>query len=144
MDLPQSIKILSQKRNKNNKEIYSNIFLKFKNGEIYLISNESKVFLNETLIISNDKKMRIDFNENRVELFNTKKFDLLKGYKQFLKKRDIIYTTKNYQKDTLKEIIKNFDNKKFIKKLNQSNIKTLKFISFIEKTLKSHKHKLTR
>ena len=69
------------------KDFNLNILLKYKNGEIYLISNNTDVFLNETLIFSNDRKIRIDFNENRIELFKTKKFNLLKGYKKFHKQR---------------------------------------------------------
>ena len=64
---------LVKKQMSGSKDFNLNILLKYKNGEIYLISNNTDVFLNETLIFSNDRKIRIDFNENRIELFKTKK-----------------------------------------------------------------------
>tara|TARA_A100001035_G_C27782284_1_gene502381 strand:+ start:1797 stop:2762 length:966 start_codon:yes stop_codon:yes gene_type:complete len=144
IDLPINIYVLSKKQMSGSKDFNLNILLKYKNGEIYLISNNTDVFLNETLIFSNDRKIRIDFNENRIELFKTKKFNLLKGYKKFHKQKEKIFSIKNYQKNTLKAVIKNFDNQKLIEKLNQSNIKTLKFISLVERTLKSHKNRLIK
>ena len=137
LSLPKNIKILRVKNITNTEnEIFADILIKYRNGEVYLISNETSVFVNETKIISEDRKILFDLNQNRIQIFKPKKFELLKGQKKFIKKLDNIYPQKNYQKETLNAIMKLFNSKKSIAKLNKSNVKTLKFIEIAEKKLK--------
>jgi hypothetical protein len=139
LSLPKNIKILRVKNITNTEnEIFADILIKYRNGEVYLISNETSVFVNETKIISEDRKILFDLNQNRIQIFKPKKFELLKGQKKFIKKLDNIYPQKNYQKETLNAIMKLFNSKKSIAKLNKSNVKTLKFIEIAEKKSKTN------
>ena len=139
LSLPKKINILRVKKIiSSDNEVFADILIKYRNGEIYLISNETSVFVNETKIISKDRKILFDLNQNRIQIFKTKKFNLIKGQKKFIKTFDKSYSFRNYQKNTLDEIIKLFNNKRFIAKLNQSNLKTLKFIEIVEDKLKTY------
>ena len=132
LKLPNKIQIIDKKKNYKD-DIYSDIFLKFRNGTIFLCSNNNKTLVNETAINFDNKKIFFDLNNNEFIKFNPESSKLVKGFKQLKEVSNKRFKIKYNQKLTLNRILKNLNNNFFIKKRLLADFKTFKVLDKIKR-----------
>jgi len=132
LKLPNKIQIINKKKIYKD-DIYSDIFLKFGNGTIFLFSNNNKTLVNETTIIFDNKKIYYDLNNNEFIKFNSENSKLVNGFRQLKKVSYKRFTIRYNQKQTLNKILKNLDNNFFIKKRLLADFKTFKVLNNIKR-----------
>ena len=132
LKLPNKIQIIDKKKNYKD-DIYSDVFLKFRNGTIFLCSNNNKTLVNETTIIFDNKKIFFDLNNNEFIKFNPESSKLVKGFKQLKEVSNKRFKIKYNQKLTLNRILKNLNNNLFIKKRLLADFKTFKVLDKIKR-----------
>ena len=127
------LKILNKSKQKN-KNRNNEILINFKNFKIYLIHNLNGV--NEMMIENKKFSINTSENFNSYVLVKKKRSSIFKS-KISIKESKIILNKHitNYQKIVYDKIFKNYKNKKYIDKLNDNCIETLKILNLIEKKL---------
>lgn len=123
LDLPKKVLILD-KGNSLKKDIQADVKLIFKNGEVYLISNE-KSGNSKSKYVFFDGINKVYSEDNFTKLIRlTLKKNNRKFGKKFILKEKIKITKKNYQTDVYNKIFK-CRAKSFGERINQSGIKVL-------------------
>lgn len=126
------LKVLNNSKKNNN--INKEILIKFKNCRIYLIHNQNGV--NEMEIENNKFSIKTTENFNSYVLMKKNRSSIFKTKTRINSSRIISNKQLSiYQKIVYDKVLKNFNNKTFIHKSNQNNLKTLKILNNIEKNL---------